>query len=82
MHANRQHAAACIPALAAAGRALTPPICSAAVRPAALQPPPEKSVAGAVRTLQEVGALTAAEELTPLGEERLLAHGPAQHCTL
>lgn len=33
-----------------------------------LQPPPEKSVAGAVRTLQEVGALTAAEELTPLGE--------------
>ncbi|KAI3433652.1 hypothetical protein D9Q98_003461 [Chlorella vulgaris] len=32
-----------------------------------LQPPPDKSVAGAIRALQEVGALTAAEELTPLG---------------
>ncbi|PRW58696.1 helicase domain-containing [Chlorella sorokiniana] len=32
-----------------------------------LQPPPEKSVAGAIRTLQEVGALSPAEELTPLG---------------
>ena len=32
-----------------------------------LQPPPEKSVVGAVRTLQEVGALTAEEGLTPLG---------------
>ncbi|GAB4817860.1 hypothetical protein N2152v2_004906 [Parachlorella kessleri] len=32
-----------------------------------LQPPPDKSVTGAVRTLQEVGALTAEEELTPLG---------------
>ena len=34
----------------------------------AVQPPPDKSVAGAIRTLQEVGALTAGEELTPLGE--------------
>lgn len=33
-----------------------------------LQPPPDKSVAGAVRMLQEVGALTPGEELTPLGE--------------
>ena len=32
-----------------------------------LQPPPEKSVAGAIRTLQDVGALTPSEELTPLG---------------
>ena len=37
--------------------------------PAPLQPPPEKSVAGAIRTLQDVGALSRppGEALTPLG---------------
>ena len=32
-----------------------------------LEPPPDKSVAGAVSTLQQVGALTSQEQLTPLG---------------
>lgn len=52
-----------------------PPPCLPALLlplPPALQPPPEKSVAGAIRTLQEVGALTAGEELTPLGAPRAL----------
>lgn len=34
-------------------------------------------MAGAIRTLQEVGALTAAEELTPLGERGLPLRGEA-----
>ena len=32
-----------------------------------LQPPPEAAVAGALATLRDVGALTADEQLTPLG---------------
>lgn len=45
-----------------------------------LQPPPEKSVAGAIRTLQEVGALTPAEELTPLGEHPGFEGGAGRAC--
>jgi hypothetical protein len=39
-----------------------------------LQPPPEKSVAGAIRTLQDVSALTPSEELTPLGASPACLH--------
>ena len=46
---------------------LQPLLSSAPALHALLQPPPEKSVAGAIRTLQDVGALTLAEDLTPLG---------------
>lgn len=34
---------------------------------AVLEPPPERSVAAAVKQLQAIGALTPAEKLTPLG---------------
>lgn len=46
------------------------------------QPPPEKSVAGAIRTLQEVGALTPAEELTPLGEQGAFVFSCPTKCQL
>ena len=40
---------------------------AAAILQTVLQPPPEAAVAGALATLRDVGALTADEQLTPLG---------------
>lgn len=37
-----------------------------------LEPPPPKSVTGAVAQLQAIGALTPAEQLTPLGRSLTL----------
>jgi HrpA-like RNA helicase len=43
-----------------------------------LEPPPPRSVAGAVAQLQSIGALTPAEQLTPLGDSPLTSPPPPQ----